>query len=71
MKLATLNYIHGILQDTADAKSRALEMVRDTFHKAEEEEAPNLETLRELYTTARQSEWDALEALEDFENQEW
>ena len=71
MKLSTLNYIHELLTENVASETKAFEIVRDAFHTAEEDEASNLEELREMYGKVRKSKWDAIEALNDFESKEW
>lgn len=71
MKLSTLNYIYELLKENEARTRTAMQLAYETRNQAEDEEAENLETLINLHRIARQNWLEALEAKEDFEDQEW
>ena len=71
MKLATLNFIHGILQHEAETRRNAKRLAFQSWEKAQAEGADNAKTLKEMVDKTRESWSEASRALDDFEAQEW
>ena len=71
MKLATLNYIHGILQHEEETRRSAKRLAFQSWEKAEAEGAGNAKALKEMVEKTRASWSEASCALDDFETQEW
>lgn len=71
MTLATLNYIHSLLEHEEETQRNAKKLAYKALEKAEEEGADNVPTLRNLVEKTRASWNEANNALRDFEAQEW
>lgn len=71
MTLATLNYIHSLLEHEEETRRNAKKLAVQSRDQAEEEGAVNVPALRELAEKARASWNEANNALRDFEAQEW
>ncbi len=71
MTLATLNYIHSLLEHEEKTRRNAKKLAVQSRDQAEEEGADNVPALRELVEKARASWSEANNALRDFEAQEW
>lgn len=71
MTLATLNYIHSLLEHEEETRRNAKKLAVQSRDQAEEEGADNVPALRDLVEKARASWKDANKALRDFEAQEW
>ena len=71
MTIKTLTYIHNLLIDDVKTNTNAKDYARQIAEKAEDEEAPNAQYLRELYNKAFNKYLDACNALQDFEAKEW
>lgn len=71
MKLKTLNYIHQLLIDREAVTAKAKKIACDARNNAEIEGADNYKYLCEVADRARESYWEANDALRDFEDQEW
>lgn len=71
MTLATLNYIHSLLQHEEETRRNAKKMAVQARDQAEEAGADNIPTLRELVEKEREAWFEASNALRDFEAQEW
>ena len=71
MTLATLNYIHSLLEREEEARRNAKKLAVQSRDQAEEEGTDNVPALRELVEKARASWIEADNALRDFEAREW
>lgn len=71
MTLATLNYIHSLLEHEEETRRNAKKLAVQSRDQAEEEGADNVPVLRELVEKTRASWSEANNALRDFEAQEW
>ncbi len=71
MTLATLNYIHSLLEHEEETRRNAKKLAVQSRDQAEEEGADNVPALRELVEKTRASWSEANNALRDFEAQEW
>ncbi len=71
MTLATLNYIHSLLEHEKETRRNAKKLAVQSRDQAEEEGADNVPALRELVEKARASWSEANNALRDFEAKEW
>lgn len=71
MTLATLNYIHSLLEHEEETRRNAKKLAVQSRDQAEEEGADNVPALRELVEKTRASWSEANNALHDFEAQEW
>lgn len=71
MTLATLNYIHSLLEHEEESRKNAKKLAYKSWEQAEEEGADNAPALRELVEKTRESWSAAHTALHDFEAQEW
>ncbi len=71
MTLATLNYIHSLLEHEEETRRNAKKLAVQSRDQAEEEGADNVPALRDLVEKARESWNEASNALRDFEAQEW
>ena len=71
MTLATLNFIHSVLEHEEEARKNAKKLAYQARNQAEEEGAENLSALRETAERAWKSWSAASDALHDFEAQEW
>lgn len=71
MTLATLNYIHSLLEHEEETQRNAKKLAVQARDQAEEEGADNVPALREMVEKTRASWNEANNALRDFEAQEW
>lgn len=71
MTLATLNYIHSLLEHEEETRRTAKKLAVQSRDQAEEEGADNVPALREMVEKTRASWNEANNALRDFEAQEW
>ncbi len=71
MTLATLNYIHSLLEHEEETRRNAKKLAVQSRDQAEEEGADNVPALRDLVEKARESWNEASDALRDFEAQDW
>ncbi len=71
MTLATLNYIHSLLEHEEETRRNAKKLAVQSRDQAEEEGTDNVPALRDLVEKARASWNEARDALRDFEAQEW
>ncbi len=71
MTLATLNYIHSLLEHEEKTRRNARKLAVRSRDQAEEEGADNVPALRDLVEKARESWNEASDALRDFEAQDW
>ncbi len=71
MTLATLNYIHSLLEHEEETRRNAKKLAVQSRDQAEEEGADNDPALRDLVEKARASWNEANNALRDFEAKEW
>lgn len=71
MKLTTLNYIHEVLQHNVVTKRTVRRTAYDAWRKAENDGADNADFFLDGKNMAYQAWRTALQALEDFEAQEW
>lgn len=71
MTLATLNFIHSLLEHEEEAQRNAKKLVFQSLEQAEAEGADNIPTLQNLVEKTRTSWNEANNALRDFEAQEW
>lgn len=71
MTIKTLTYIHNLLIEDVKTHTNAKDYARQIAEKAEDEEAPNAQYLRELYNKAFNKYRAACNALQDFEAKEW
>ena len=71
MKLKTLNCIHDLLVENEAKTMKAKQMTYEALCKAEEDGAENCESLRVAHDRMRKAYNEALDARQDFEEQEW
>lgn len=71
MTLATLNYIHALLEHEEETRRNAKKLAFQSWEQAEEAGADNVPALRELVEKERAAWSAASDALHDFEAQEW
>ncbi len=71
MTLATLNYIHSLLEHEEEIRRNAKKLAAQSRNQAEEEGADNVPALRDMVEKTRASWNEANNALRDFEAQEW
>ena len=71
MTLATLNYIHSLLEREEETRRNAKKLAVQSRDQAEEAGADNVPVLWEQVEKARESWFEANSALRDFEAQEW
>ncbi len=71
MTLATLNYIHSLLEHEEKTRRNARKLAVRSRDQAEEEGADNVPALRDLVEKAWESWNEASDALRDFEAQDW
>lgn len=71
MTLATLNFIHSILEHEVETRKNAKRLAFQAWEKAEAEGADNAPALKEMVDKTRASWSEAGRALDDFEAQEW
>ena len=71
MTIKTLEFIHNLLQEEAYKRQEALNWIAERRNEAEENNAPNLETLKTKTVVAREKYFAASNALEAFESEEW
>lgn len=71
MTIKTLTYIHNLLKEDVNTHANAKDYIRQVADKAEAEEAPNAQYLREQYNKAFNKYCEACNALQDFEAKEW
>lgn len=71
MTIKTLTHIHNLLIEEKNRKEKALDIIRKAMYEAEENNAPNLQTLKNTYEKMRESYREADYAFDDFENHEW
>ena len=71
MTVKTLTYIHELLKEEDRRQAGAYKLIRDAAQRANEEDAPNKQTLHEQEQRAWQRHVEALNALAEFESKEW
>lgn len=71
MTIKTLTYIHNLLIEDVKTQTQVKDYIRTVADRAEAEEAPNAEYLREQQRIAFDKYLKASRALEDFEAKEW
>lgn len=71
MTIKTLTYIHQLLIDDVARCRQANRIATDARNRAEDEEADNLQTLEDVRKKAWEHLSKAVDALADFEAQEW
>lgn len=71
MTIETLIYIYDLLNESVKVKEGAKIVAAKMAEKAEEDEASNAKTLKEVAEKARKEWFKAQDALADFEHKEW